>query len=664
MISKIFPVVNYYSTDDWIVPDDTDAVAAIASSVAGVSLSAGPHDAFAYDPDAATSSAFDVRFETGEAFVGGRYLVSDDITETRVAVDGSTVPVHRATLASSTTGQVVSIGPDDRGNSVATDQFIIGLDGDFPAASTPRLPIYEFDTDSSGVTSVTDRRPTTRGLINPDGGFDRVVRTLGDLQAIFSAPSAGGELAPGDSVLVTDDGAPYRTTQYLDIDVSDVDVHGRGQFPLVRPADGSNVGGFRVGANVPDTEPPASGVTISGVSFDGNPENQTANSGGFAFGTYRARNVELANCEARKTWPFREHNQTNSGVMIYDGTINYTVRGCEFLKVGDRAITASGAGGRIVNNYSRNGYDRMVSLAGAGGGATTTTVANNVLRNNAEGSVIGVAGNNPADRLLIHGNQAFGSYRCLVTVQNLDTSSSNTRILIANNLGINDGSGNPDNNRYPGIRIQQSNVKASGNYCVGNQGQGVHIRPESSSASVTNVDVTDNHFEGCTEHGALIDTDVSDCRLAENTFRDNNSNLTGISEIVVNGTDNLITNNYIPSTNGASPFEDGNAGSGGNNYVGNVSNVGTPRQLYPPSDVRNNDPPVATARGETDGNSSGSITVGFGKKFTQRPRLVFGRTAGGIGDVSFTTDANGRIDGAEIDIGTAGGTIDVFAESQ
>jgi hypothetical protein len=160
VISPVLSLANDYS-GDYIVPADTDAIAATAASIGGVDVTAGPHNAFAYD--SGNSSGLTVRIDTGEAFVGGRYLVSDDVSATRVAVDGSTVPVHDVDLpASSTT--TVSIGPDDRANSVATDQLIIGPGGEFPTGETPRLPLYDFTTDGSSVTSLIDRRRTGKAI--------------------------------------------------------------------------------------------------------------------------------------------------------------------------------------------------------------------------------------------------------------------------------------------------------------------------------------------------------------------------------------------------------------------------------------------------------------------------------------------------------------------
>lgn len=88
--------------------------------------------------ESSSASSFDVTFDPGEGFVYGSWVVKD--TSTTV------------TLSSSTTGQTVYLGWE----LGSADTPIIGLDGAFSGG--PRIPIYDFDTDGSGVTAVTDRR--------------------------------------------------------------------------------------------------------------------------------------------------------------------------------------------------------------------------------------------------------------------------------------------------------------------------------------------------------------------------------------------------------------------------------------------------------------------------------------------------------------------------
>lgn len=58
------------------------------------------------------------------------------------------------------------------------------------------------------------------------------------------------DLSPGRSIYIRAANVPYRTTQWLDIDVDGVTVVGPGIRTLVKPADDTNVGGIRIGHNI------------------------------------------------------------------------------------------------------------------------------------------------------------------------------------------------------------------------------------------------------------------------------------------------------------------------------------------------------------------------------------------------------------------------------
>lgn len=140
------------------------------SEVGWVSASASPSEIAQQDPDISESSldafaenhsasSLDVTIEGGEAFVFGSWLAID--TNTTV------------TLATSTASQTVYVG----WNKDGSDDVIVGLESDFATASgdtDEKIPLWDFDTDSTGVTSATDRRyigrtqgaTTFRGLVD------------------------------------------------------------------------------------------------------------------------------------------------------------------------------------------------------------------------------------------------------------------------------------------------------------------------------------------------------------------------------------------------------------------------------------------------------------------------------------------------------------------
>lgn len=93
--------------------------------------------------ETSSTSSLDVTVDGGEAFVFGSWL----------AIDTSTT----ITLSASTAAQTVYVG----WNKDGADDVIVGLATDFSDSSgdtDERIPLWTFDTDGSGVTSVTDER--------------------------------------------------------------------------------------------------------------------------------------------------------------------------------------------------------------------------------------------------------------------------------------------------------------------------------------------------------------------------------------------------------------------------------------------------------------------------------------------------------------------------
>jgi hypothetical protein len=93
--------------------------------------------------ETSSASSLDVTLDGGEAFVFGSWLAID--TQTTVS------------LAASTSGQTVFVG----WNKDGADDIIIGLQSSFSSAggdADQKIPLFTFDTDGSGVTSVTDER--------------------------------------------------------------------------------------------------------------------------------------------------------------------------------------------------------------------------------------------------------------------------------------------------------------------------------------------------------------------------------------------------------------------------------------------------------------------------------------------------------------------------
>lgn len=152
--------------------------------------------------ETSSGTSFDVTIDPGEAFVYGSWL----------AIDTSTT----VTLSSSTNDQTVYVG----WNKDGTNDVIIGLSSAFATASgdtDEKIPLFDFDTDGSGVTSVTDRRTigksVTGRFIENTNTISSNYTTDGE-QLIFVDTSSSAvtvtlstsDLDSGSTVTVTDVG--------------------------------------------------------------------------------------------------------------------------------------------------------------------------------------------------------------------------------------------------------------------------------------------------------------------------------------------------------------------------------------------------------------------------------------------------------------------------
>lgn len=121
--------------DGWIVPSDETILGDHEDAI----VADAPFESFRYY----ANDGLDVTINTGEAFIGGAWVCRDDMTT--------------VTLNGSTADQTVYAGwRHNDGNRV-----IVGLSGSFQSHDV-KLPLYDFDTDSTSVTNYTDRRQVGR----------------------------------------------------------------------------------------------------------------------------------------------------------------------------------------------------------------------------------------------------------------------------------------------------------------------------------------------------------------------------------------------------------------------------------------------------------------------------------------------------------------------
>ena len=129
--------IAYGGSVDGFIVDGTEPT---DISIQDVDLNESLYDTFS---QSSSTSSLTVSIAGGEAFVFGSWLAIDDTTT--------------VSLDASTTGQTVYIG----WNKDSSNDVIIGTDNAFSSAASDtdqRIPLYEFDTDGSGVTNVTDLR--------------------------------------------------------------------------------------------------------------------------------------------------------------------------------------------------------------------------------------------------------------------------------------------------------------------------------------------------------------------------------------------------------------------------------------------------------------------------------------------------------------------------
>lgn len=524
---------------------------------------------------------------------------------------------------------------------------------------------------------------------------DTVVTSTDELEAAFA------EASPGESIYVTDENAPYRTTQWLDIDQDGVTVAGPGVEELLKPADRANVGGIRIGHHSA-----CENVVVSGIGYHGNPENQRR-------GAHRrhgiivrnASNVTLQGNLLTKTHPYHHHNWGGSGISAEQQSSNVRILGNRIYDIGDRGIQLAGTNIVVAGNVVTDGFDRSVSCDawapdGSDHHARNVTIFGNVLADNAEGSLTGIGGTPP------------GSDRGYITVSH------------------NVGSGAHKSFCHVGGRGAIQNFTIEGNVSIQDESK-PHSGIEADIHSATNLTVSNNHLYDYGDHGILLGPGVSDFSVSNNSvFNPKNAGirasaasdgaiqsnyvknarpgiiLDGAERITVAGnrirkvaiagvlsrsgtpTNHEIRDNYIDNrdTEWHPPAilvgDSGNTvrgnyvvqkgppaikeetGAENNVYAGNQANGNSPWRITAGnSTVRNHTPPFDVHRDVTDDDSSGQVSVTFEKPYSVRPRLTFGRVGGGIEGISYRTGSNENFTGVSVSISDPGGTIDLFVQN-
>lgn len=528
---------------------------------------------------------------------------------------------------------------------------------------------------------------------------DAVVSTTAGLEAAFD------DLSGGETIAIAGENAPYRTTRWLDVDVDGVTVVGADVPELVKPADGADVGGFRVGHS-----DHCENVTIRGVGYDGNTEGQSA-SAKWRHGivVQDAANVTLAGNYLTRTHPYREHGSGGSGISAERGCRNVSILGNRIHDVGDRGIQVAGEHVVVSENVVTKALDRSISCDvwrdHVHHQARNVAVVGNVLGNNLEGSLIGLGGNdNQTDggQVLVADNVGFGSHKSFCHV-GFDGGTHTVRI--AGNVSVQEQSiGTPA--AFAGVSVdieRASNVTVADNDLSGYGGPGVKLGSGVSDFAVTGNRLADagsdgvriegatdgvvarNAVSGAGRAGVLLDgarfVSVERNRIRgvqrsgivvggrgrthhaieRNHVREYGREDGSFQGILLRTGGNVVRGNRIHQRGGGPAIVEGDGG-GDSVYDGNWANGPASWLIESPTSLVRDHVPAFDAHRGLVADESGTVAVRFEKPYDRRPRLTFGRVGGGLESVSYWTTASGAFGGTTLSVGSPGARVDVFVE--
>jgi len=345
---------------------------------------------------------------------------------------------------------------------------------------------------------------------------DHIVSSTSELESAFN------NVAAGETIWIGQPDSPYRTSQWLDVDENGVTVVAQSWYAadgneLIKPEDGADVGGIRVGVNSA-----CENVEVRGVGYNGNQSTMTDSVKrlhGVIVGS-SASNVLVRGNFVTQTHPYHEHDSGGSGITVRDGASQVWVDQNRINDIGDRGIQSAAESVLIARNVCTNGYDRHISLDviqsdGLRYPSTLALVAYNDVNTQSEGSNIGMEGarsgdasGKNAEHVRIIGNACRGG-RLAVRIMELDASAAEGVVVANNDVFGNDG------NTYRGIRVEadgEVSTAITGNVVINKLGSGISIE-------VDDCTVSGNTVKNCGSHGVRVNGEsvVSGNHLIENS---------------------------------------------------------------------------------------------------------------------------------------------------
>ncbi len=539
------------------------------------------------------------------------------------------------------------------------------------------------------------------------GMADHVVKRTRELENAFNT------LTAGDTVWIDGRNAPYRTTQWLDIDVSGVSVIGPGITNAIKPADGANVGGIRVGQHNH-----CRNITIRDVGYHGNEANQDKSAKKCHGIIVRdAVNVVLTGNTITHTHPYGEHGSGGSGISVERNSENVRIVNNRIQFFGDRGIQLGGKNVVVSENVITDGIDRAIACDlwapnGKNDVANTVIISGNILGNCSEGSLAGVASGPKGEEAggthsIITDNIGFGSHKSFCHVRG---PTNIHHVSIRGNISTQstDGLSTKNTTKFAGIAIDPaggSSITVSGNELSGYSHHGINVQspvsdikiadniiqsPNGTGIRVQNAaegTIINNIISQAGNHGILL-TKTQSITVANNHIREVAK--TGISVRSPGKSYHEISENYLSKFNKelnpntpaiqiasskigvrgntiaqtpSSPAlaEKGDASE--NIYENNRAEDENSWEVTSASSVvRNNLPPFDAHRGVADEDEDGQIAIEFAKPYTEPPMLSFARRGEGIRRIEYITDSDNLALGVLLDVRNPGEKVDVFVK--
>jgi hypothetical protein len=279
---------------------------------------------------------------------------------------------------------------------------------------------WELITDEPGDEIYWEHLPSgTRMEFRPDGTMaspavqteslanvaDIVVSDGDDIDQAFT------DISQGDTMIVSKPPTPYRNEEWLEPEVDGFNIVFQSRFaedgqPIVKCADGANVGGIRVGNDTTRKD-----FRIYNFGFHGNADNQTGGESHNAITVSDGQMFEIDGVYATRTHPYHEHNTGGSGVECLSPSKHYAVRNCDFFDIGDQGVQAEGEKIIVENIRNIQGYDRTVTTGPTPSDSIGVTIRNIFADTIEDGSVVGAAGQNVSIDSVIALNPTRGAVK-------------------------------------------------------------------------------------------------------------------------------------------------------------------------------------------------------------------------------------------------------------